>query len=547
MAKAADQWSVQDTYPEPGVEQLTEPGIRERAQNRGLSKKLISSLSWQSGFTVATAIIHLLVIAILSRLITKEHFGLLGMVLVFVGFAQLFSQFGVGHAVIQKDYLTDEFIRVGFTLSLTLGLVMMGSFWLLASPVAHFYREPEIANIMRAVSLLFVFEALTIVAQSLMRRDLKFKELSLISLISYVFGHAIVSVILAVAGLGVWALVAGSLAQSILRVAMLLAVQPHPKKISLQISEAQSLLRYGGGITLGTVFSYGASQGDYMIVGRVLGAGPLGVYTRAYQLMAMPATNFAVALQAVIFPGMSQLRADLDVLRRLYFTAMAAVTFFCFPFVAIFIVLAQEIVLVILGPQWVEATVPLQVLALGTLFRTTYKIDHSLANALGHVYKRSVVDGVYFVAVVTGSLVGVSLAGLTGVAAGVLLALFLNYAIGTSMSLRLLTSSWREFIKTQLPGFAVGLIVAALSLILRSLLGNGQLSPIVVLLATGFLSAPVILGFLLLWPQLLGPYGLIAVNRILEAIPQFATSYAFVRQIVERFSLAEAKALGKLV
>src|SRR5690606_16214872 len=137
--------------------------------------------------------------------------------------------------------------------------------------------------------------------------------------------------------------------------------------------------RYGGGITLGTLFNYGASQGDYMIVGRLLGAGALGVYSRAYQLMAMPATNLAVGLQAVIFPGMSQLKADLYHLRRLYFTSIAAVTFLCAPFIAAFIILAREIVLVLLGPDWLETIVPLQILALGTLFRTTYKIDHSLA------------------------------------------------------------------------------------------------------------------------------------------------------------------------
>src|SRR5690606_21508654 len=145
--------------------------------------------------------------------------------------------------------------------------------------------------------------------------------------------------------------------------------------------------------------------------------------------------------------------------RRLYFTAITAVTFLCFPFIAVFIVLAREIVLILLGPEWLEAIVPLQLLALGTPNRTTDKINHSLANALGYVYQRSVREGIYFGAVVVGALTGVILWELPGVALGVLVALFLNYVMAISMSLRLLNSSWREFFWTQPPGVAVGLIV----------------------------------------------------------------------------------------
>lgn len=528
------------------TEELTQSLTSGMVSKDTFGKRLISSLAWQYVLTGTTAVLQVVVIAILSRLITKEDFGLLGMMLVFSGFAQLFSQFGVGHAIIQRDELNEIHIRVGFTLSVTLGIVIMAVFWLLAPAVATFYREPQITGIMRAISVLFIFEGLATVAQSLMRRELKFRELAFASLVPYVVGHVGVSVTMAIAGFGVWALVGGLLAQTALRAGFMFWVQPHPKRPLLRLDEARGLLRYGGGVTLGSLFNYGASQGDYLIVGRLMGAGALGVYTRAYQLMAMPATNLAVGLQAVIFPGMSQMKAEPLQLRRLYFTAVTAVAFLCFPFIAVFIVLAREIVLVLLGPEWLEAIVPLQILALGTLFRTTYKIDHSLANALGYVYQRSVREGIYFAAVVVGALTGVILWGLSGVALGVLVALFLNYVMAISMSLRLLNSSWREFFWTQLPGVAVGLIVGAVAVIAKYLLADGQLASLIILLITGTVSGVVIMGFLLLWPQVLGLYGLIAVNRLLRAIPMKATSNAPVRQMIERFSVAEARAVGRL-
>jgi PST family polysaccharide transporter len=183
------------------------------------------------------------------------------------------------------------------------------------------------------------------------------------------------------------------------------------------------------------------------------------------------------------------------------------------------VILAPEIVKVILGPKWLETIIPFQILALGILPRVSYKIDNSLARALGFVYQRSIRDAVYAVAVVLGAWVGLHW-GLAGVATGVLGAVILNDIMAIKMSLGLINGSWLEYAKTQVPGILLALIIALVAIPTRLLLLSNGSSDWFILVATTLMSGISLAGLFFWQPQkILGMYGTDALVMIFRSLP----------------------------
>jgi PST family polysaccharide transporter len=314
----------------------------------------------------------------------------------------------------------------------------------------------------------------------------------------------------------VWAIVGSTLGQNLVRSAVLLKVQPHPKwpRIGPEIRE---LLRFGSGFTLARAFNYGAGQGDNLVVGRVLGIIELGYYSRAFKLMMILVTYFATVVTKVLFPIMSRLQGQPERLRSTYLTGAAVLGLISAPLGAVMVVTAPEIVGVVLGPKWIPAILPFQILTAGIMLRNVYLMAYCLDGALGRMRNRTLRDGIYALAVITGSLIGTRF-GLAGVATGVVLAITLNYFVGAAMSLHLLGASWREYARSQAPGIGLGLLTAGLAYAIRLGLYAAGAGPFLVLALTGITSLIVVGALCWLQPAVAGPYGGMALRHLTTEI-----------------------------
>jgi O-antigen/teichoic acid export membrane protein len=212
----------------------------------------------------------------------------------------------------------------------------------------------------------------------------------------------------------------------------------------------RELLFFGGGLTVARIANNLALQGDNLVVGRWLGPAALGLYGRAYQLMSVPAVLLGQALDTVLFPTMARVQDEPPRLRAAYGRAVALVALVACPASAVLVATAPALLAVALGPRWSEVTLPFQVLALGLLFRTSYKLSDSLARATGAVYRRAWRQGVYAALVVGGSWIGQRW-GITGVAVGVLGALLVNFLLMAQLSTALTGMSWRAFGAAHVP------------------------------------------------------------------------------------------------
>lgn len=425
-----------------------------------------------------------LVLMLLSRLLLPEDFGVLTAAMVVIGFVEPVSHLGIGPAITQRSDLTVAHVRTAFSFSTLVGVVLCVMSPAYMPLVAALFNMPEMESTLYAISLLFPIRGVGLVAESLMNRELRFREITRIEIVSYSLGYAALGVTLAFLGFGSWALVLGTLTQSTLRSVLLLFYQPHPKTPKFDRQAFKDLLLFGGGFTLARIGNALALQGDNFVIGRWLGATALGLYGRAYQLMVTPATLFGAVMDRVLFPAMAKVQGERSRLARSYERGVALVSILALPTSVLLYVLAPEVIQTLLGEGWDDAIAPFRVLVFGTLFRTSYKISDSLARGTGAVYQRAWRQFLYAFCVFAGSFLGQHW-GLEGVAVGVTVALSVNFIMMAGLSLKLTGLSWRQFIAVHIPSLSLALLVGLVAVPIASLVRAqqvGALSIIVIVL-----------------------------------------------------------------
>jgi len=215
---------------------------------------------------------------------------------------------------------------------------------------------------------------------------------------------------------------------------------------------------------------------------------------------------------------MAKLQDKRQRLTKTYLAGIAMVTLVRAPLGVLMIITASEIVEVVLGSKWMDTVLPFQIMSMGVVARSSYKIDDALARALGLMYQRSVRDAIYAAAVILGALIGLRW-GITGVAAGVLVAVVINYILALQMSKKILGCSWAQILQTLSPAIYPTIVVAVVSTSVRSLLHAYGLPAWFTLGTTTLLCGLSLMGLYFLRPQILGVYGTETLKRFLPSLP----------------------------
>jgi len=428
-----------------------------------LTHRAVSGMVWTVWGSGATAALKVVVLVLLTRLLSPADFGVVGAALIVIGFSLNFSQLGLGPALVQRPALEPRHISTAFFATSGIGLLVAVIIWVLAPHIAGFFRMDQLVPVVRALALVFPIAGVSTVAENLIQRALGFRLLANADVLGYGVGYGLVGVVLALLGWGIWALVAGQLTQALLRAAILIRatpplLRPRPTWVSFQ-----ELMVYGAGQSAARFGRLLANQADNLVVGRWLGATALGLYSRAYQLMAVPTALLGDVLDRVLFPTMARVQHDPRRLASAYLQGIALVGLVTLPAGVVAAVLASDLVAVVFGSRWEALVPPFQVLALGMMFRTSSRMSDALSRATGRVYRRAWRQWLYAGLVLLGAGVG-QYWGVTGVAVGVLGAVFVNYLLMAHLSLSVGKISWLRFGQAQLPALGLAIVLGALTL-----------------------------------------------------------------------------------
>lgn len=343
-----------------------------------------SAVRWTAGARFAGQLFTWAITLVIIRLLAPSDYGLMAMTMVFVFVVDHLADLGLSVSVVQARKLEREQLQRVYGALIVSNLAGAALVFASAPVIAGFFGEPQLTTLVRAMSLQFVFAAASALPSALLQRDLRFQALSLIDLSAAVSG-SLIALVLAFQGYGVWALIAATLGKAALRaVALNLFALPRVTP-RFDVTGMRELFTFGGLTTLNRILWVCSSQVDALIVGRLLGKEALGFYSVALHLATLPLTKLLGVVQPVAMPAFARIQDDLprgaEALKR----AVRVLVMGAFPVFWGLSCVAPEIVGVILGPKWVAALLPLQLIPLVMPLRLVTGFTNTAVNGVGRV------------------------------------------------------------------------------------------------------------------------------------------------------------------
>jgi len=319
-----------------------------------LKQSTTRGVLFSTGGQIISFLFRTVSMVILARLLFPKDFGLLGMVTAATGFIGLFRDAGLSLAAIQRDTLTKGQVYTLFWVNFGVGCFLAASSALIAPVLVNFYHEPRLYWITVTLGLAFVLQGASAQHRAILQRKMRFQALAVIDTVSWA-GSITLAIGMAATGWGYWALVGMTLGQTALNSCGTWLVDGWLPRAPGSLTEIFSMLRFGGAVSLNTVFSYLAYNTDKILLGRFWGAATLGIYGRAYQLANLPVENLNSTLALVAFPALARLQNDPARLKNYFLKGYRLFLSLSIPLTVSFALFAEEIILVFLGPRWREA------------------------------------------------------------------------------------------------------------------------------------------------------------------------------------------------
>ena len=304
---------------------------------------------------------------ILTRLLVPEQFGLVAMVLPIVGLIELFGNLGLASAVIQRDRLSRADLNALYWLGLAASLMLAAVLVLVSPLLALMYGEPRVMPIAIALAALLPMAATAGHSSALMARQMKFAALASIDILAAVGALAAV-IVAARLHAGYWAIIAGQIMGTGTRAIFDLYFSGWRPSRPRWTTTAWSMLRFGGQVSLFNIINYLSGSIDNVLVGILMGSGPLGLFDRSFALVVRPLASITAPVGKVAVPLLARATGN-DVRYRTAFMALAqALLVLVTPGLIVASLLSRDVVLMLLGANWLGITPMFAAISVSAMF-----------------------------------------------------------------------------------------------------------------------------------------------------------------------------------
>jgi len=396
---------------------------------------------------------------VLARMLAPEDFGLLLTIQVFTGLAGFVAGGGIGQALIRAKTVTPHDYDVIFTMQLLVGLAIYALFYATAPLFARWYQAPIYVDLLRLSALSFVLRPLVNTPTSFLHREMRFRTASAVS-ITCLIVSSVVSITMAWHGQGVWSLVWGGLAGSVVQSGLLMSTTGWRPGLALDMGRAKDLARYGALVSGTDLVDYLKNRLNILILSNSLGPQSIGLFNKGESLARMPFTFVSGSVYQVMFRAMAAEQDNLDRCRYLFHRAITLIAVYGTPFYVGLLFLAEPLVRGVYGPRWIESAGPLLILVLAWPVWILTNMSGAVAaalNRLGSELKIQIVGlGV--------TAAAISLAvrwGLAGVAWATVACSVFSCVLMLGLALRTLQSRLTDALLALKPALGLNLALAA--------------------------------------------------------------------------------------
>lgn len=344
-----------------------------------LTRKGLTAFLWDFSGKFSTQLVSFLVTVWLARLLSPSDFGLIAMIMVVVGVAQVFADVGLGASLIQRRHLHPIHFYSVFYVNLVIALALASLVYFNANLIAGFYGNAALKPLTEVISALFLLSALSNVQGVLLRKQLRHKTLAKANVVASIVSGCL-GITCAVGGAGVWSLVVQILSQALIVNVFLWSVTGWRPKLAFSFKAVKQLWAFGfkmfiSSSLLEAIFV----RIDYLIIGKLFSEATLGYFQRAKQFNLLLVQFASGSLMSVLFPLLSQMQRDLPRLRSITLKSLDILCFTLFLLLGGLYLVADELVVFLFSDKWLASAAYLKILLLSSF---GYPISALLVNIL---------------------------------------------------------------------------------------------------------------------------------------------------------------------
>lgn len=418
---------------------------------------------------VTRTLIQLVGLIVLARLLTPADFGLVAMVTSIIGVTSVLSDFGLSIAIMREVELDRTVRDALFYINTTLAATAAVLVWVAAPVIADFYGEPRLEEVTRWLAVFVCVSGLAPQYRAELARQLKFKALASVDTIAQAAALA-TACIAAIHGAGYWAVVIqqGTAAVVlIIALAVLSGYVPRSAPTLAGVKEHVSI----GAASLGLdMTNYAAVYAAPAAIGQALGAAAVGLYSRAFQLVAFPLVQLAGPLTRVVVPILAHVGEGPPLVAAAK-RVQLAMAYTLLPFLILIIVGGADLIDVLFGPDWRASGRIAQILAVGGVFQILGYVNYWLFTRRGRLGLLWAIEGSVWIPT-TAMYFVFNTRGAEWVAALYAASLLLNWLISTTLGLRRLKLPAMEFLRPSLQRLALLVPIAAVGVLVSEILAH---------------------------------------------------------------------------
>lgn len=328
---------------------------------------MVSGVAWSFSEKLLSMVVQMAVSIIVARQLMPEDFGVMAILTFFTSVALTIVDSGFSQTLIRKAQPTDTEYRSVLCFNVAMSLLLYVLLVALASPLATFYEQPIISDVAPVLFLVLPINSLCVVQTVMFTREFRFALLSKIvfaaSLIS-----GVVAVVMALAGCGIWSLVAQRLLMMGIKAAAFWWIRRWHTSERASFKTIRELTPFSLRLLATDLISALYNNVAQLFIGKMYSTHQLGFYSQAQKLKELPVTSSVQAIQGVTYPALSKLSDDDAKFSEAFRRILMLSSFVLFPAMLGFVAVAPEMFMLLLGERWMPTVPYFEILALSGLF-----------------------------------------------------------------------------------------------------------------------------------------------------------------------------------
>ena len=427
-----------------------------------LKDKTIKGAAWSAVDNISGYAVTFVVGLILARLLSPDDYGLIGIITIFTAICSCFINAGFSSALIRKNQVTEADYCTVFACNLLTSVFLYLALFITAPFIASFFSRNELTPLIRVQSLEMVIASFAIVQRTRLSKKIDFKSQAIVTITSNVL-RSVVGLCMAFSGYGVWAIVGQSLTGTLMSTLLLCYFNRWVPRLYFSRNSFKELFGFGSKLLISDIINTLWNQCYSIVIGKYYKPATLGQYTRAIMFSGLLSNNMTYVIQRVTYPVLSEIQDDRVRLKNGYQRIIRVSMLISFFSMLMMAAVAQPMIIVLIGPKWIDASYYLQIICMGAMLYPLHSINLNILQIFGRsdlflkleLYKK----GIAVIPIILGITIGIY-----WMLVGSVIVSFISYIINAYYSGPLLDYSIKSQITDIMPCFLISLASSSASI-----------------------------------------------------------------------------------